>query len=276
MIAQLTSLHRQKMAQNGRSENCRLANEKKCTTVKVVSGVIIPALFTDYLFRTPSLNGQAFVDDDCLPVSYGPQRAAMVRHRFADPCSDRAFGLHGSGSTGHLRASATRPIEGGAECEQKLFGSRCWYVSALRAAATRLANKPCMVPEQAFSERRCCKGVSLVAWSSAPQAMSCTASINRAVVARPIRRRSGAFRTSQQPLSSDLTTSVGRSIITRVMWRTMSETRTCRHAARANSGYPTPDKTRLSQNSPRLLAVRAGFAFTKSTQPKDSPCSTRS
>ncbi len=170
MIAQRTELHRQEMAQNSDAQNCLLANELNCTTVEVVNGVVIPALFSDYLFRTPSLSGQAFVSDGGLLVCYCVRVGSAIRRRSAQ---------------------------------------------VVRRDAPRLANRPC-------------PGL---------RARSRTESSHRAPATRPIPMRAASVRMLQPPLT---------------------------------------DRTGLSLDPSRRFTARTGCTSAQSTQPKDSPCSTRS
>lgn len=283
MIAQSTALHRQKTAQNGSSENCLLANDEKYTTVKVVGGVIIPTLFADYLFRTPSLSGQAFVYDVCLPVSFGAPSEAAVRRRFADMCRDCVFVLHGTGPTGQFNALATRPREGGAKCEQNTFGWRCRSARALRPAAIRWANRHCTAPVRVPSERRFCKEASLAAQPSVPQAMSFTASKNRVPATRQARTRSDRYVHTRRQFSTIDSIAplprMNRGAQTVAPWAasgTFRDTRNRGGEYRPRPGYHTPDQTSLLQGLQRRFADCAGHTPANSTQPKDSPCSTRS
>ena len=278
MIAQSVTSHRQEMAQNGCSGNCLLANELNYTIVEVVSGVIIPAQFTDYLFRTPSLSGQAFVDDDCLPTSFGAHDEPVVRHRSADSCGDRAFELQSRCAIGQLHASTTSPVEGGARCEQELYGLRCRSARAFRPVATRLANRRCTGLARASSERRFCKEASLAAWSSVPQAMSCTVSKNRAAVVECAQVRADVFSAPDQcaTFAAKIPDRRARLNNSRAMRRTACETLGWVRNARKGSRHHSSIKTSVLHHPPRPFAERAGPAPAKSKQSKDSPCSTRS
>lgn len=285
MMAQSNASDRQEMAHISRSDNSLLANEKKYTTVEVASSVFIPALFADYLFRTPSLSGQAFVSDDCLPVSL----RGLVQHRLADSRDVFDSELHRQGPSGQLCAQATRPIDGGARCEQYTFGLRCLYARGLLPAAIRWANRHCTGPVQGLSGRLFYREASLAAQLSAPLAMSFTASISRAPVARYTHVRSDRnVRTQHQPVTTDSTAprprtqrgtrSVAPCEASSALHkpRKYDKPRKYGGGIRSLSGHQTPDQTRLLQESPQQFAGCAGYKPAKSTQPKDSPCSTRS
>ncbi len=257
MIGRLLASNRQESAESCRFENYCLANLKKCTTVKVVGGVCIPASFAHYLFRTPSLSGQAFVTDAGLPVSLSSTDGLFPRRRSADPGTRQALPLRGDGWMGHACAPATRPGEGGARCEQDVYGLRCHYARRFRPVATRSASRRCTALARACSARRCCRAVSLAArFSGLPATFSIASS-------------DAAAASSRTPAPPRFADRIARRRCGAVGVRRGELRRPC---ARVGAS----DLTHVSQDPLRRPWACAGVAPDQSLQPKDSPCSTRS
>lgn len=185
MIPHAFQRYRRESAQNRGLRNRCLANALECTTVMVVGSVSIPALFADYLFRTPSLNGQVIVIGDSLPVSFGRFSETGHRHGLAHPDISCVFTLRPAHRPGHVLRKATRPQEGWAKCEQHIFGRCCYSAAGLQPAAIARANRRSMARARASWARRSWTPTFTGALRPARRPTCCTAISTRASATDP-------------------------------------------------------------------------------------------
>lgn len=224
----------------------------KCTNVRVVSGDFIPASFADYLFRTPSLNGQAFTTSDCLPVSLFQGQEDAREDAESGDCGDCA--LHRSSHRSWVCLSSTKKQKGLWTCRAFSKLQPCYlFARASLPVETPQANRRSMV-----------RGPG----SSALRRWIPTSTRAR----RPERRPTFSTATKNRALATDRYAGVGADLSLRHDSSRTTKAPFFRLAAakwRTNPMYAT-------QRATTSLTARGGFSRSTSIQTKDTRCSVRS
>lgn len=243
MNARVSGRNRQKTAQKLPLRKLRLDSAFESATVEVVSGVFIPASLADYLFRTPSLNGRAFVSYDSPSVSFWSKRSTSHRRGSAHRGRSNPFLLRALRFRDQCPAQATRPQEGRALCEQHRFGRHCPYAQALPPAVIQPANRRSMARARGSLARRC--------WTPTSMPVQPPAQLPTCCIATRIRAS-----------ATDLTGSQPRERATRLP------------AAIAAAGAIR--RFQISRHAASGPRASGGVLRSTSTQTKDIPCSPRS
>ena len=248
------TFHRRNSAQKRNSEFYCLDSNRICMNVIVVSGVLIPASFADYLFRTPSLSGQAFFIDDCLSAylscsAFWPFRLWQER---AEKLHLAELNLRKMPDRAWLAASSKNKHEGIITCrnlEKSLDSSQS--VAVCRPVAIPWVNKRSTALGPGSSARQRLTRMSMRARRQVLRPTCCTVTRNQARATEYLTRPTPT-RTSRRPQTLNNTFSQWTPIRTGAV------------------------EIPCFRNTALASCASGGVLRSTLNQMKDTPCSTRS